>query len=254
MSWYSVGAEAAAQAAATMVNKRRRNFYVTSGERATIRFLAPATRSFNYKRSFVKWAKGEKMLTSPQTVPDPFVEAGLQLQLASAWWIIDRRIIEFKDKQTGEDKTVGPRILYFADGSRTRNQLIGFEKDQLVNINEDRAEDGKDALSLEEFNLTSYDVTVSKESKAPWNISAKRPKQLSKQDLELIEKSLGVSYDELLTGDKDIELLAEELKPLSIGELNSVLGGSTATTEIADDPDVTYSYEAEEEEEVISFD
>lgn len=252
MSWYSVGAEAADQVAASMAGKKRKNFFTKPGERATIRFLAPATKSFNYKRCFVKSAPGEKMLTSPQTVPDPFVEAGLQLQAAFGWWIIDRRILKFKDQQTGEEKEVGPRVLYFADGQRTRKQLIGFEKDQLVNANEDRAEESQDALDLEEFNLTNYDLTVSKESKAPWNLSAKRPKDLSKADHDLIEKTFGVEYGEL-TQELMFEKLAEELAPLPMAELRGVLKLNGNGAEAEDDAEpVKYSYDSEDD--TLDFD
>lgn len=237
MSWFSTGAVAADQVAASMVTKRRRNFFTKPGERAVLRFLSPATESFNYKRSFVKWAKGEKMLTSPQTVPDPFVEAGLQLQAAFAWLVIDRRILEFKDQSTGEEKKIGPRIQYFADGQRTRKQLLAFEKDMLASVNEEREEDGKEPLTLEEFNLTSYDIAVSKDAKAPWNFTAKRPKELSKADRELVEKN-------------SFELL-EELKPLPVQELKSILGGGSSETEVASEG-VVYSY-GDDDDDTISF-
>lgn len=241
MAWYSVGAEAADAVAASMVTKRRRNFFTKPGERAVVRFLKPAGESFNYKRSFVKWARGEKMLTSPQSVPDPFVEAGLQLQAAFAWLVIDRRNLEFEDRQTKETKKIGPRVLYFADGQRTRKQLLAFEQEQLANKNEELAEDGKEPLTLDEYNLTHYDVALSKEKGAPWNFTAKRAKPLSKDDLKLVEEG---TFD-----------LLEELKPLESAELKAILGGGGAAAETKDDPEITYSYDAaEDDDETISFD
>lgn len=245
MSWYSEGAEAAEQLAkSTNQVRRTKNFFTKPGESAIVRFLSPASESFNYKRAFVKWAKGEKMLTSPQTVPDPFVEAGLSLQAAFAWKVIDRRILKFKDQQTGEEKEVGPRVLYFADGQRTRKQLIAFEREMLESVNEERAEDGKEPLTLDQFNLTSYDLKVSKEKGAPWNFVAKRPKALSKADEELIEK-----YD---------FNLAEDLKPLESAELRGLLKGAGAAegngASSSDDEEetVAYSY-SDDEDDTIKF-
>lgn len=251
MSWFSTGAEAADQVAASMITKRRKNFFTKAGESAVIRFLSPATQSFNYKRSFVKWAKGEKMLTSPQTVPDPFVEAGLQLQAAFAWVILDRRVLEIKDQTSGETKEIGPRVLYFADGQRTRKQLIAFEKEMLISENEDRAENGLEPLSPEEFNLTSYDLKVSKDSKAPWNFVAKRPKELSAKDKELIEKA-GDGQD-LLNLEVQHHWLLEELKPLPMAELLGVLKGAGAGVNASDDSDdatTAYSYSSDEEDTI----
>lgn len=240
MSWYSTGAEAADVVAASMVTKRRRNFYTKAGERAVIRFLSPATESFNYKRCFVAHAKGEKMLTSPQTIPDPFEAAGLKLQAAFGWLVIDRRILEFKDDQ-GEDKKVGPRVLYFADGQRTRKQLIAFEKDQLANMNEERAEDGKEPLTLAEYNLTSYDISVSKDKGAPWNFSAKRPKALSKDDRELIEKNEFV--------------LHEELAPLPVAEIAAIVGGKQVEAEeVTGETKYSYGGDEDDDDDTIDFD
>lgn len=241
MSWYSEGNEAAEQMAASTGNRRTRNFFLTDKDNgAVIRFLAPARESFNYKRAFVKWAKGQKLLTSPGTVPDPFVEAGLSLQAAFAWKVIDRRVIEFKDGTTGEDRKVGPRVLFFADGLRTRKQLLAFEREMLAQENEEREENGKEPLTLEEFNLTSYDIKVNKEPKAPWNFVAKRPKALSPADKELVEKA-------------DFEL-QEELKPLELAELNALLrGGATApaTVEEEDEKETPYSYD--DEDDTVTF-
>lgn len=255
MSWFSTGAEAADQVAASMITKRRRNFFTKAGESAVIRFLSPATQSFNYKRAFVKWAKGEKMLTSPQTVPDPFVEAGLQLQAAFAWVILDRRILEIKDQTTGETKEIGPRVLYFADGQRTRKQLIAFEKEMLISENEDRAENGLEPLTAEEFNLTSYDLKVSKDAKAPWNFVAKRAKELSAKDKELVEKA-GDGQD-LLNVEVQKNWLMEELKPLPMPELNALLKGAATqqANGAVDDDDATtaYSYSSDNDD-TIKFD
>lgn len=243
MSWYSTGAEAADEVAASVVNKKRRNFFTDQkkGEKATVRFLTGATESFNYKRAFVNRAKGEKMLTSPGTIPDPFIEVGLTLQAAFAWPIIDRRIIEFKDQQTGEEKKVGPRVLYFADGRRTQKQLVAFERDQLEMLNEERAEENLEPLTLEQYNLTSYDVLVSKSKGAPWNFTAKKARGLSTEDKKLIE-------------DQPIDL-EEELKPLPTAELKAVLSGqaAAAATEDNEEP-TTYAYDtSDEEDETIKF-
>lgn len=239
MSWYSTGAEAADAVAASMVTKRKRNFFTKAGESAVIRFLAPATDSFNYKRSFVKWAKGEKMQTSYDSPECPLVQhPNTQLQAAFAWLVIDRRVLKFKDQQSGEEKEVGPRVLYFADGQRTRKQLISLEKQLLQDENEEREGEGKEALTLEEFNLTSYDLTVRKDPKAPWVITAKRPKKLTAADNDLVEKS-GFN-------------LMEELAPLPIAELKAMLG--TAVEEPTEESkSTTYSY-GNDDDDTVSFD
>jgi hypothetical protein len=240
MSWYTVGQEAADALAASQSQFRRtKNFFTRQdqGESAVIRFLSPAKDSFNYKRAFVKWAKGQKTFTSPQTVPDPFVEAGLQLQAAFAWKVIDRRVIEFDDKTTGEKKKIGPRVLYFADGQRTRKQLLAFEKQILEDENEARAEDGKDPLGLQDFNLTSYDLTVKKEKGAPWIFTAKRPRKLSKEDQELVEKN---DFD-----------LKEELAPLETPVLKALLGSPESVVE-EKETETSYSYE-DDGDDTIKF-
>lgn len=240
MGWYSVGAEEAEKMAASSQIRRTRKFFTKPGERAVIRFLKPAKDSFNYKRAFVKWAKGEKLLTSPQTVPDPFIEAGLTLQAAFAWPVIDRRKLKFTDQTTNEEKEIGPRYLYFADGQRTRKQLIAFEKEMLEIQNEERKEDGQEPLTLEEYNLSSYDVVATKEKGAPWLFSAKRPKALSKDDKKLIED---LQFD-----------LAEELKPLESAELNALLKGAAADNGTVEEEGQTeYSYSADGDD-TISFD
>lgn len=240
MSWYSTGHEEAEKLAQSTFTRRTRNFFTREGESARIRFLKPASQSFNYKRSFVSWAKGQKLLTSPDTVPDPFVERGLPLQAAFAWPIIDKRIIEIEDRESGQTKKIGPRILYFADGQRTRKQLVAFEKDVLAAINEEREEEGQKPLTLEEFNLTHYDLRVSKEKKAPWNFVAVKPKPLSKEDKELIENN-------------PIDL-KEELKPLPPAELKALLGqnsSQSSSSEVEDETE-TYSY-SDEEEDTVKF-
>lgn len=240
MSWYSVGEEAAeAMAASASQRKSRKNFFTTKGESARIRFLKRASESFNYKRSFVKWAQGQKLLTSPDVSPNPFQEAGLSLQAAFAWPILDKREIEIEDRDTGEKKKIGPRVLYFADGQRTRKQLIAFEKEMLAAENESRAEEGKDPLTLDDFNLTHYDLKVSKPQGAPWNFVAIRSKaELSKAEQELIEK---YSFD-----------LAEELKPLPLSELKGLLRTPQVDTSTEEEETVEYSYSSDEED-VIKF-
>lgn len=239
MSWYSVGEEAAeAMAASAAQRKSRKNFFTQKGESARIRFLKRASDSFNYKRSFVKWAQGQKLFTSPEVSPNPFVEAGLSIQAAFAWPILDKREIEIEDKQTGEKKKIGPRVLYFADGQRTRKQLIAFEKEMLAGENESRLEEGKDPLSLDDFNLTHYDLKVSKPKDAPWNFVAIRSKvELSPAEQDLVEK---YQID-----------FREELKPLPLSELRAIL--KTPQVDSVDDEEtVEYSYSSEEDD-VIKF-
>lgn len=223
--------------AASTHQRRQRNFFTKSGESARIRFLKPAAESFNYKRAFVAWANGSKLLTSPGTIPDPFKERGLSLQAAYAWPIIDRRVFEFTDTATNEPKKIGPRLQFFADGQRTRKQLLAFEKEVLVMHNEELEEEGKDPVTLDEFNLTSYDIKVSKEKGAPWNFVAMKPKPLSDQDRELLEKQ---SID-----------LKEELKPLPSAELE-VLLSKTDSPSVESEDETEYSY-SDDEEDTISF-
>lgn len=243
-SWYSVGAQEADKLAASTQTRRTRNFFTKAGEIATIRFLKPANESFNYRRSFVSWAKGQKLLTSPGTQPDPFVERGLSLQAAYAWPIIDRRIFEFEDNDTGEQRKSGPRILFFADGTRTRKQLQNFEKQMLQDYNEEREENGEEPVTLAEYNLTSYDIRCSKEQKAPWNFTAKRPKSLSKEDKDLVEKA----EIDLSTH----EWLAKELAPLPVAELRALLGGQKPEVDESDSAGEAYSY-SDDEEDTVKF-
>lgn len=266
MSWYSAGEAAAEAMAASAAPKRRKNFFTDQkkGESAVLRFLTPAKASFNYKRAFAKWVKGEKMLTSYDSPECPLVQhPDLNLQATFAWWIIDRRVLKFKDQQTNEEKEVGPRILYFADGQRTRKQLIAFEAQLLQDENEAREADGLDPLTLDEYNLTSYDLTVRKESKAPWVITAKRPRKISKDDAELVETSLEVAPDALYTvnrdGDGNVtytgpyqELLANELAPLEIPVLRAMLGSAGTSESTEESTGSTYSYGGDEDD-VVSF-
>lgn len=239
MSWYSEGNEGAEQLTAATSNfKKRRNFFTIDGEPAAkIRFLKPAQESFNYQRSFIKQApKGmEKLQTSYGTPDCPLVKSPKQtLQAAFAWPVIDRRVLKFKDRQSGEDKEVGPRIMYFADGVRTRKQLIAFEKEMLANKNEERAEEGLDPLTLPEYNLTSYDLKVTKPKGAQWIIMQVREKDLTKADRELIEK-------EPIT-------LHEELAPLPKDQLQAILGGGAVEEEAAET--TAYSYDTDDDDTI----
>ena len=216
--WFSTGFDEAEKMAAAGGGRRRnRNFWTRPEEIATVRFMKPAKESFNYKRCFVPFAKGQKLYTSPGSHPDPFVDAGLQLQAAFAWPIIDRRKIELEVEEEGRTvkKEIGPRMLYFADGQRTRKALIAFENMLREQMNEERAEEGLPAFSEEEYNLTHYDVQAKKDKGSPWMFNAVRGgkvKSLSEEDLELVEK---YSFD-----------LAEELKPLDVPAIKSLLGGA----------------------------
>lgn len=235
MSWYTEGHVEAERVAASTQQRRVKNFFTKSGESARIRFLKPARDSFNYKRVFIKWAKGQKLFTSPGEVDDPFVKAGMQLQASFAWPIIDRRVFEFTDQTTNEEKKVGPRLLFFADGQRTRKQLLAFEKEVLAMHNEELEEEGKDPVTLDQFNLTSYDIKVSKEKGAPWNFVAMKAKPLSSDDKELLEKQ-SIS-------------LEEELRPLPNAELNALLNNSESP---ASEDETEYSY-SDDDEDTIAF-
>ena len=240
--WFSTGFEEAEKMAenATSTRRRSRNFWVKPNEEAIIRFLKPASESFNYKRAFVPWAKGQKLFTSPGTSPDPLVEAGLQLQAAFAWPILDRRIIEFEDRSTGETKEIGPRFLYFADGQMTRKALLALENTVRKDINEERIEDGKEPLSESELNLTHFDVRISKAEKG-WNLApvrGGRPKPLSDDDKEIIEK---YSFD-----------LIEELEPLPVDQLRAVVA-RTSAEQPSKEPETAYSYGDDTEDEPEFF-
>lgn len=253
MSWYSTGAEAAeALQAASSSGKRRKDFWIQQGkEDATIRFLAPATQSFNYRRCFIKWAKGNKFATVADDAPFLSHPANLSIQNTFGWWVLDRRKFEIDDKETGEKKTIGPRVVFFADGTRTRKQLVAFEKQQLKNENEDREQDGKDALELKDFNLTHYDVSVSKDKGAPWLFTAKRSRKLSKEDLAVIDKA-NLPLDDI---QKQHALLADELAPPTSTMLASILNQAQVQEEEAsvEEKATSYSYD-DNDDDVVSFD
>lgn len=239
MSWYSTGEVEALKLEASGQNRRaRRNFFVTKDETATIRFTRPAAESFNYRRVFVKWAQGNKLYTVQDSTLPLVKQAGLQLQASFAWPIIDRRIITLNDRVTGEERSFGPRMMVFADGTKTRKQLLAFEKEQLNLYNEERQEEGLEPVTLEEYNLTSYDVRVSKAQGSPWLFTAKKPKPLSEADLELIEKQ-NLS-------------LEEELAPLAPIELGAVLGTNKAHEVDEEEETTEYSY-SDEEDGTLSF-
>lgn len=238
MSWFSTGFDEAEKMASEQRSgrKRNRNFWLKPGEEAVIRFLKPARESFNYKRAFVPWAKGQKLFTSPGTQPDPLTEAGLQLQAAFAWPILDRRKFDIEVEEEGRKvtKTVGPRHIYFADGQMTRKALIALENSMRRDINEERVEEGKEPLTEEEYNLTSFDVRISKAEKG-WQIVAVRggrPKPLSDDDKEIIEK-YPVN-------------IQEELKPLPLQELRTIVSKDGSESEAT--PETSYSYGEDEKE------
>lgn len=236
MSWFSTGFEEAEKMAQSQsrLRRRNRNFWVKPGEEAIIRFLKPARDSLNYKRAFVPWVKGQKLYTSPGTAPDPLVEAGLSLQAAFAWPILDRRKFSFEVEEDGKkvQKEVGPRFLYFADGQMVRKALIALENTMRKDLNEERAEEGLDPVSGDEYNITSFDIRISKAEKG-WNLTGVRggkPKPLSSDDKEIIEK---YTFD-----------LSEELKPLPVAELATVVakpGGEEAAGK-EDEGASSYSY------------
>jgi hypothetical protein len=241
-TWFTQGfdeAEKMAQSAGAS-RKRSRNFWLKANEEAVIRFLKPAAESFNYKRAFVPWAKGQKLFTSPGSSPDPLLEAGLQLQAAFAWPILDRRILEFEDRETGETKKVGPRFLFFADGQMTRKALIALENTARKDINEERVEEGLEPFTEKEYNITHFDIRISKAEKG-WNLSPIRggkPKALSTEDTEIIEK---YTFD-----------LIEELQPLPVDQLRAVVA-KTGSEAPAAEPETAYSYGDDSKDEPEFF-
>lgn len=214
----------------TVRRKRQRNFWTYPGERAKIRFLRSAKDSVNFKRCFVPWIQGNKFLTSPDVQPNPFIEAGRNLQPAFAWPIIDRRILEIE--QEGEEtKNIGPRILYFAEGPKTRRALIAFENEIRAQINEEREADGLEPFTEEQYNLTSFDLRVVKEKGAPWQflpVKGGEPKELSDEDKKLIEEN-----------PINLEM---ELEPLPLEDIKQLL--IRPTSESAE-PAEPYSYEGD---------
>lgn len=246
--WFSTGFDEAEKMAAAGGSRRRnRNFWTRPEEIATVRFMKPAKESFNYKRCFVPFAKGQKLYTSPGAQPDPFAEAGLQLQAAFAWPIIDRRVLELEVEEEGKTvkKEIGPRLLFFADGQRTRKALIAFENMIREQMNEERAEEGLPAYTEDEYNLTHYDIQAKKDKGSPWMFNAVRGgkvKPLSDEDQELVEK---YSFD-----------LAEELKPLPTEQIRAMLRQEPAAAAApASDAEAGYSYgdDARDEEEPSFF-
>lgn len=230
MSWMTEGFDAAEKLAASAKGSRRknRNFWTKPGEEAIIRFLKPAKETVNFKRAFVPWAKGQKLYTSPGTTPDPLLEAGLSLQAAFAWPILDRRVLEFEVEEEGKKvmKKVGPRFQYFADGQQTRKALIALEATARKDLNEERAEEGKDPLSEADYNLTHFDIRISKADKG-WNLTpvrGGRPKPLSDQDKEIIEKY--------------VFNIAEEIAPLGVAELRAIVSKDEPTSQ----PEAATSY------------
>lgn len=241
--WFTQGFDEAEKMAQSVSSGRRksRNFWLKAGEEAVIRFLKPASDSFNYKRAFVPWAKGQKLFTSPGSVPDPLAEAGLQLQAAFAWPILDRRIIEFEDKSTGETKKVGPRVLFFADGQMTRKALLALENTVRKDVNEERAEEGEEPLTEQDLNITHFDIRISKAEKG-WNLAAirgGRPKPLSEDDKETIEK---YSFD-----------LLEELEPLPIDQLRAVVARTDQNAVATGEKEAAYSYGDDKSDEPEFF-
>lgn len=242
MSWYSVGFQEAEKMQIPTQRKSRKNFWTKPGESAVLRFMTPAKDSFNYKRAYVPWAKGQKYYTSPGVAPDPFVQAGMTLQSTFAWKVIDRRVIEFDVEEEGKTvtKTVGPRLLYFADGQRTRKSLIAFENQIREDVNEERKEEGLPPLSEEEFNLTHFDVKAVKEKGAPWQFFAVRggkAKALSADDLKLADEA---DFD-----------LKEELKPLSVAEITTLINLQVPAEKA--DAGESYSYGDEEDDQPVFF-
>lgn len=242
MSWFSVGFQEAEKMQTQTQRKSRKNFWTKPGESAVIRFMTPAKDSFNYKRAYVPWAKGQKYYTSPGVAPDPFTQAGMQLQSTFAWKVIDRRVIEFEVQEEGQTvtKNIGPRLLYFADGQRTRKSLIAFENQIREDINEERKEEGLPPLSEEEFNLTHFDVKAVKEKGAPWQFFAVRggkAKPLSADDLKLADEH---DFD-----------LKEELRPLSVAEITTLINLQAPTEDKSTGE--SYSYGEEEDEEPVFF-
>lgn len=239
MSWFNVGFEAAESMSAPRLRRTNRNFWTKPEETAVVRFLSPAKDTFNFKRSFVKESKGQKYFTSPMVEPDPFVQAGYTLQSTFAWKILDRRILEFTDRN-GEDQKVGPRILYLAVGHKDRKSLQAFEAQMLADYNEYLKEEGKKPVTLDQYNLTSFDIRMSKPPKGNWQFVAVRggtPKALSKEDKKLVEEN-----------DFSLE---EELKPLPMDEIKAVLNNVRRFTPAEESTE--YSYDPEQTEDEPTF-
>ena len=234
MSWFSVGFEEAERMSQPSVRSSNKNFWTKPDESAVVRFLSPAKNTVNIKRAFIPGAKGQKYYTSPMVDPDPFVEAGYNLQSTFIWKILDRRVLEFTNKN-GQDMKVGPRVLYFAVGQRDRKALLAFEAQMLQDYNDQLKEDGKPLMTAEEYNISSYDVRISKPKGGAWQFIALRggqPKALSAADKKLVEE-----------GDFSLE---EELKPLPLAYIHTMLQSLGAQAAAASTETVEYSYDTED--------
>lgn len=243
MSWYTEGFEAAEAAASSGGNRsKNHNFWTKPDEIATVRFLSPAKKTFNIKRAFVPGAKGMKYFTSPMVDPDPFVEAGYQLQNTFIWKVLDRRVIQYTDR-SNKDQSIEPRVLYFAIGQRDRKALLAFEAQMLADYNEELVDAGKAPVTEDAYNIGSYDLKLSKGNKAPWQFHPVRrgkPAALTAEDLKIIE-------------DSDFDL-AEELKPQPLAQIQRMLAEIKATTaQTSSSEGASYSYDAGEEVEQPTF-
>lgn len=238
MSWFNTGFDEAERMSQVGTRRSNRNFWTKPDETAVIRFLTPAKETFNLKRAFIKENKGQKYFTSPMVEPDPFIQAGYALQATFVWKILDRRVLEFTDRN-GEDQKVGPRVLYFAVGQRDRKALQAYESQMLADYNEQLKEDGKKEVSVAEYNITSFDMKVSKPKGAAWQFFAVRggqPKKLSAEDKKLIEETDFV--------------LEEDLKPLPMPEIVQVLN---SVKQVSGNGGTEYSYDPGEPAEEPTF-
>jgi hypothetical protein len=242
--WFTQGFEAA-EAAATQGSggRRNHNFWTKAGEAAVVRFLSPAKETFNIKRAFLPNARGQKYFTSPMVEPDPFLQAGYSLQNTFVWKILDRRVITFTDR-SDKEQTVQPRVLYFAMGQRDRKALQAFEAQMLADYNEELVESGKEAVTIDEYNITKFDIKVTKPKGQPWSFHPVRhgkPTALSSDDNETIEET---DFD-----------LAEDLKPLPLEEIKQILGQNvqSSSQSSTSSEESSYSYEPEVTEEPTFF-
>lgn len=237
MSWFTEGFEAAEQAAQSGSRSKNHNFWTKPDEVAQVRFLTPAKDTFNIKRAFIPSARGQKYFTSPMVEPDPFLQAGYSLQTTFVWKVLDKRTVTFTDR-ANKEQSVGPRVLYFAVGQRDRKALQAFEAQMLADYNEELVEAGKPPVTIDDYNITAFDIKMQKAKSSPWMFSAVRrgkPTAISAEEREVIKET---DFD-----------LAEDLKPLSLDEIRQVLNQSpqekqtSSSSESAD-----YSYDTEPEE------
>jgi site-specific DNA-cytosine methylase len=240
--WFTEGFEAA-EAAASQSSRggRNHNFWTKDGEAAVVRFLSSSKDTFNIKRAFIKEAKGQKYFTSPMSQPDPFIQAGYPLQNTFIWKILDRRVLTFTDRANNE-QTIQPRVLYFAMGQRDRKALQAFEAQMLADYNEELVEAGKQPVTDADYNITKFDMKVSKPKGQPWMFHPVRrgkPTALDAADLQIIE-------------DTDFDL-AEELKPLPMEQILQVIGQQVSPVSSTSDTGSTYSYDPDEVEEQPTF-